>query len=165
MATRTRAGVGRRSLFGRLCQSGVRDAVEADGDDQGVLIPPVMPTASGNLVAPTGFDAKKMEELITESIAKGVELGIVKALSGVDVRPGKVSTPMTTSATVAQPPAAHGSASVIIPITVAQVTPPIPHPPHPLWVTLHQQLQYLRQLRYTVLLPLHFLCKSSVGQV
>ena len=88
-----------------------------------MLVPPVTPTASGNSAAPTGFDVKKLEELITESIAKGVELGIAKALSAVEARPGVVST------IAAQSLAAQGSAPVIVPVTAAQVTPSVGHTP------------------------------------
>ena len=125
-ANRAQTGVGRRSRFGRIHQSGVGDAVGIDGDDQGVAAPTVIPPAGGNST-PTGFDARKLEELITESIAKGVELGIAKALSVVEARPSTVPTPTPGSATVAQAPATQGSAPVIVPATLAQVTPPVGH--------------------------------------
>ena len=128
-ANRTGTGVGRRSRFGWLPKRGVGDTVGADSDDQGVAVPHVTPTASGNLASPTGFDARKLEELITMSFSKGVELGIAKALSAVEARLSTVATPTTGSATVVQIPASQDWAPVIIPVTLAQVTPPIGHTP------------------------------------
>ena len=58
-----------------------------------------------------------------------MELGIGKALSAVEARPGVVSTPMTGSAIVAQSSADQGSAPVIVPVTAAQVTPSMGHTP------------------------------------
>ena len=127
-ANRARTRVGRRSRFGRLRQNGVGNLVGIDGDNQGAAVPMVIPPAGGNST-PAGFDPRKLEELITESIAKGVELGIAKALSVVEGGPSTVPTPTPGSATVAQAPATQGSASVIVPATLAQVTPPVGHTP------------------------------------
>ena len=99
-----------------------------DSNNQGAAVPTVIPPAGGN-PTPTGFDARKLEELITESIAKGVELGIAKALSVVEAGPSTVPTPTPGSARVAQAPATQGSASGIVPATLAQVNPPVGHTP------------------------------------
>ena len=125
-ANRARTGVGRRSRFGRLHQNG--DPVGIESDNQGAAVPTVIQPAGGNST-PAGFDARKLEELITESIAKGVELGIAKALSVVEAGPSTVPTPTPGSATVAQALATKGSASVIFPAMLAQVTPPMGHTP------------------------------------
>ena len=101
-ANRARTGVGRRSRFGRLRQNGVGDPVGIDGDNQGAAVPMVIPPAGA------GFDPRKLEEQITESIAKGVELGIAKALSVVEGGPSTVPTPTPGSAMVAQAPATQG---------------------------------------------------------
>ena len=115
-------GLGRGSRNGRLCQDWA-----ADGGDRGALVPPANPTTSGNLAAPAGFDPRKLEELITEGIAKGVELGIAKALSVVEATSGTVSTPVTGSGMTTQTPAAQRSSSVTLPASVNQSTPSVGH--------------------------------------
>ena len=94
---------------------------------EGALVPPANPTTSSNLGAPAGFDPRKLEVLITESIAKGVELGIAKELSVVEARSGTVSTSMTGSGMNALTAAAQGSSSVTLPASVNQSTPSAGH--------------------------------------
>ena len=86
-------------------------------------------------VKPGGLNAQKLEELITESIAKGVKLGIAKALSVIESWSGTAATPTkgdqgavigaSSSAAATQPPVPQGSAPAIIPATIALATPAV----------------------------------------
>ena len=109
-----RARAGRGSPYGRRRHLGLRDANAPRGDDVAVQVPravpipqavpvppvdpvpPVVPERGHDMgvqpgATPGGLEARRLENLITESIAKGVELGIAKALSAIEARPASVN--------------------------------------------------------------------------
>ena len=79
-----------------------------------------------------GVEARRLENLITESIAKGVELGIAKALSAIEARPASVNPvtaerPITvaglsSSSVPAHPTFTMGSADHSVPAVMASLT-------------------------------------------
>ena len=96
-----RARAGRGRLYGRRRHIGLRDATAHRGDDTAVPVPPATPVPPAVPVptvdpvrpvaperghdmgvqpdsAPGGVEARRLENLITESIAKGVELELPK---------------------------------------------------------------------------------------
>ena len=67
------------------------DAAEAADNNVGDQVPTVTPVEVRDLEAQADGEqgvvvARRMENLITESIAEGVELGIAKALSAIEAR-------------------------------------------------------------------------------
>ena len=86
-------GLGRP--YGRRRHVGAGDVAGSVRDDTAVPVPPVDPVPQVAPVrghdmgvqpdmTPGGVEARRLENLITESIAKGVELGIAKALSAIE---------------------------------------------------------------------------------
>ena len=153
LPARARAGRGRP--YGRRRRLGLRDANAPRGDDVAVQVPravpvpqavpvptvdpvpPVVPERGHDMgvqpdATPGGLEARRLENLITESIAKGVELGIAKALSAIEARPASVNPvtaerPITvaglSSASVpAQPTFTMGSAVHSVPAVMASLT-------------------------------------------
>ena len=67
-------------------------------------VPPVPPVRGHDMGVqpdrtPRGVEARRLENLITESIAKGVELGIAKALSAIESGPASAN-PVTAGGPV-----------------------------------------------------------------
>ena len=109
-----RASAWRGRPYGRRRRLGLRDANAPRGDDAAVQVPRAVPVPQAVPVptvdpvptvvperghdmgvqpdaTPGGVEARRLENLITESIAKGVELGIAKALSAIEARPASVN--------------------------------------------------------------------------
>ena len=153
LPARARAGRGRP--YGRRRRLGLRDANAPRGDDVAVQVPravpvpqavpvptvdpvpPVVPERGHDMgvqpdAMPGGVEARRLENLITESIAKGVELGIAKALSAIEARPASVNPvtaerPITvaglsSSSVPAHPTFTMGSADHSVPAVMASLT-------------------------------------------
>ena len=111
-----RARAGRGRPYGRRRHVGAGDAAGSVRDD----------------TTPGGVEARRLENLITESIAKEVELGIAKVLSEIESRPASANpvtawAPVTvarlSSSTVpAQPRFSVGSAAHSVPAAAASFT-------------------------------------------
>ena len=141
--------------YGRRRRIGLRDATAPRGDDTAVQVPPANPVPPAVPVPtvdpvlpvaperghdmgvqpdamPGGVEARRLENLITESIAKGVELGIAKALSAIEARPASVNRvtaegPVTvaglsSSSVPAQPTFTRVSAAHSVPAVMASFT-------------------------------------------
>ena len=150
-----RARAGRGRPYGHRRHIGLRDATAPRGDDTAVPVPlavpvppavpvpmvdpvpPVAPERSHDMgvqpdATPGGVEARRLENLITESIAKGVELGIAKALSAIESRPASANSvtaegPVTvaglsSSSVPAQPRFTMGSAAHSVPAVMASFT-------------------------------------------
>ena len=135
MPARARAGRGR--LYGRRRQVGSGDTTGSVRDDTAVPVPPVAPVGGHDPeLQPDktsgGADARRLENLIIKSIAKGVELGIAKALSAIESRPasanpgteeGPVTVAGLSSSTIpAQPRFSIRSAAHSVPAAAASFT-------------------------------------------
>ena len=97
-----RARAGRGRPYGRRQHVGAGDTAGSVRDNTAVPVPPVNPVP---LVAPVrvhdmgvqpdtmpgGVEVRRLENLITESVAKGVELGIHKALSAIESWPASAN--------------------------------------------------------------------------
>ena len=144
-----RARAGRGRPYGRRRHMGAGDVTAPVRDDTGVPVPPAVPVPPVDPVPPVaparghdmgvqpdttpgGVEGSRLENLITESITKGVELGIAKALGEIESWPASANpvtaegpvmvAGLSSSAVPAQPRFSIGSAAHSVPSAAASFT-------------------------------------------